>query len=202
MATYTLSNIEGAITLGKQSILQSGSESIWDFLPMPPLEYKPRLGLVPRFGKDGEVVTADERIGARKMTVKINSTANAANESSLISDFNFLVGFFQPSRGPFYITHVERSIRAQCRLERFDSKTTEELLWRSHQGGIIELQLVDGLWEDEIEQTTMSDTGGLANGGTMSVVNSGEFEAFPIITVQPLLDIQEFTITNDATGYF
>src|SRR5690606_7365439 len=90
--------------------------------------------------------------------------------------------------------------RMQVELESLnDRPAADGTLFRVGENNL-ELICLDGFWEDVDETIVESETGGLANGDTLTINNASDVESFPIIRVVTVSDNPEFSILNQETG--
>lgn len=155
-----------------------------------------RAKTIARYSRDGGAITGDQKVDARQLVVKFK--VYAQDDTTYQTFVNTLLGFFRPELGPFYLEDITNARRMLIALQSVpiipvDDGTNERLA-----DGTLNFVMLDGYWEDTTAQSSLSVTGGLTNGETMTVNNGGNFTCYPIITITALQDNPDLTFTNDT----
>jgi len=164
--------------------------------------YKRRLGLKPRFGKDGSVALADQFVDSRTITLdyyKYTADGNKAERDLEYRTFlNTLTAFFDLRYAPFYLHDVDNGIRSEVLLSTHADNPIQGMEYRLGQNQI-SLEMLKGHWED-ITEVTVTQTGSFSTGDSIVVNNDSLFRCFPVITMTAVNSATEVTITNTTTG--
>jgi hypothetical protein len=161
--------------------------------------YRRRVNIQPRFGKSGGVVSGDEQVDARDISLKMN----VASESSVtyLNNINSLVGFFLPDNGPFYMEDTDRNLRTEVRyLSYADNSPETGTQNKVSASNKLDLKMLDSHWEDQDAIIVSSPSGGIANGETLVINNDGPVDCYPIINVRALSNNSDFSIVSDELG--
>jgi len=162
--------------------------------------YKRRVNTQDRYGKDGAVPTGDQMVDSRKISFSYQPVAETDEDYLEIT--NDIVGFFNLSLSPFYLVDTDTSRRCEIVLLEVEDEAKTDGLERRIGKNKLEVEMLDGHWEDEDATTISSETGGLATGENISINNSADVDCFPVITIDAYQSNTNFTIKNLTTGAF
>lgn len=166
--------------------------------------FRRRVGLQPRFGKDGGAVTGDKKVDARNISLSWNVVQQA--DIDYITELSELFAIFRDDKSPYYLVDTDNNRRAQVELESLSDRPASEGTFFRIGENTIELIMLDAYWEDLDLQTASAGTSALSNGGNLIVDNSSDTspniaaECFPVFSIIPTEANSEFTITNSTTG--
>lgn len=152
-----------------------------------------------RLRQDGAEFEGDDTYNARPFT--INFKQYSENDAIYRNSLNNLEGFFRKELKPFYLVDKESLIRAQIAIKGIKVKEQDGMR-RKLGSGVISAIMLDGLWEDlnqtliPMPNTEDGDYITLANGGTLVVNNSCNFNVFPVLYITPLDNVFQFTLEN------
>ena len=159
--------------------------------------YKRRVGIQKRYGKDGGVVTGDQKVDPRDIDLNFNTVSQ--NDTNYIDKLNQIAGFFRAENAPFYLIDLDNNRRTETVQEILsDRKSREGTELRVGQNKL-DLKMLDAHWED-LEEIRISITGGLSSGQVLLVNNDSFVECYPIIKIRPLAANSDVTIRNKTTG--
>jgi len=173
------------------------------------IHYTPRIGglrrrisLEKRYGKPGAKPVGDRQVDSRDFKINFNNTS----EQSPTADFQYIdqlaeiIGMFDLNLEPFYLEDVgELQRRCLIELDGLNDQPASEGTFYRVGDNNIDLNMLDGFWEDLFATVDQTATGGIANGESFLVDNDAQVETYPIITVSPYEDNSEFTLTNTTT---
>lgn len=163
-------------------------------------DWTPRLDTSERLSQDGAAVVSDRRTGPRTLIFNFDIVTDQGSDATARNAMNNLVSFFKPSEGPFYLVDTDNSMRTQIELQGFSINKTMETQFTVLDNNEANFLMVNTYWEDYTETYQSSGTGGLTNGGSMVVNNTGSFDVYPFIEIEALDDISEFTFENSTLG--
>lgn len=160
--------------------------------------FRRRLGLRDRYGRPGSEATGDKMTSSRPISFSFQTVSQ--NDSDYISALADIFAMFRADRAPYYLVDTDNSRRARIEMESQDDRAASEGTSFRIGEGTLELEMLDGYWED-LEQTIVSSpTGGMSNNEVLSVNNSAVADTYPVIEITPYQANSEFTITNTTTG--
>lgn len=159
-----------------------------------------RIGLSQRFGKHGGFITGDRKYSGRKSVLigNIHAIKGISNDSEFINQYKELIEILDERFNPYFLIDTDNNRRIEFDFDRFAPSTSPGLEKISSE---FRLQLIfpEVAWEDINETTEASPSGGTATGETLEVDNTGQMEAFPVITVVPSGVNTAFTLFNNTT---
>lgn len=207
MAAYYLQDVNGLqLQLPSEaSSILTGNAAKWHWSFDPP-GYTPRVNALERYNKDGAVIVSDRRVGERTfrcfadITIGENQGTIAQCDDQYREAEEYVAAFFNDDALPVYLYNSSSNVRCRVELAEWVHSYTEGMMFRHGRHSLV-LKMLD-LWEDSTGQTASSPTGGLSNGSTLAVNNTGRREAYPVLTVTALTDNVDFRITNNTTGEF
>lgn len=165
--------------------------------------YVKRLGLKPRYGKDGDVPLADQYVGSRTIILDYHKYTQdgttQARDLEYRTFLNNLTAFFDPLFAPYFLEDLDNSIRCQVLLEEHADNPSQPGMQYRLGLNQLKLKMLNGHWED-ITENTVSPTGAFVNGDDVNINNDSLFRAFPVITLTAINSATEVTITNTTTG--
>jgi phage-related protein len=157
-------------------------------------QYKRRLGVSQRYGREGAKITGDRKVSSRTLTLQKDfGTSNDDDYNDLIESVH---GIFYDDYSPFYLVDTDRQVRANIELDSINPTWTKGLEKRKTS---IQLQfiMIDSYFENYNVST--ENWANAADSDTYLVTNIGAVDAFPIITITAQGDNFEFTILNQRT---
>jgi hypothetical protein len=161
-----------------------------------------RLSLEKRYGKPGAKPVGDRQVDSRDFKINFNNVSeeNTDADAFYVEKLAAIIGMFDLNLEPFYVEDVgPLQRRALVELDGLnDTPAAEGLFYRIGDNNI-DLNMLDGFWEDLDSTVDQTPTGGIANGGSFLIDNDAQVETYPIITVSPYADNSEFTLTNTTT---
>lgn len=183
-------------------VIEGASVSVNEFNPSG---FSRRLGAKDRYSRDGVIITGDQNIGSR--TVSIRLTASSENSGAVRAFYARFAALFDRYNAPTYLIiendteEPYRPVRAKVALQtdgllsgsRFDMHALT---------GSVTLVLVDGCFETVEEFSAESEGGETADGETLIVENGSRMTAYPVISVSPTTPNYLFRLTNTTTGAF
>jgi hypothetical protein len=178
-----LTSAESELTLDERFKINIGS-------------YKVRVGIQPRYGRPGGVLTGDKHIDPRQITLTF--TVAEEDDQSYIEIFNDLAGFFQEQAAPFYLVDTENSRRIEVSIAELANSFSQGLEYRVGQDNSLQLLAVDSYWEDLTETDDVFTA--VSNGAEFTVTNSGKLKTYPVITFATSISNPDFYLLNQATG--
>lgn len=155
-------------------------------------------GLNKYYGRDGGYVLGDGT--AQAVQLKLVYDSIASNDQAFLSESKQVLEFLRSGNGPYYLRLTPDvgtipPLRWRVDYTKFGNQMDDGLELRSHDRSI-------SLWalDANAEYDTALDTGAVVmqDGDTLDVPNPGDGEAFPIIQVIALGNIQNFTLFNAA----
>lgn len=153
-----------------------------------------RVNTTSRYGKSGGVVTGDEQVDVRDISLKYNILSE--NDLSYLDELNGLIGFFTPDDGPFYLVDTDNNRRALIRYYTGNDEPLDGTVLRVGPTNMLGLKMLDSYWEDLNAQYVYSDSDGIATNGELTIINDGEADCYPIIRIAALASNSDFTLTN------
>jgi len=167
------------------------------------LEYHPRLAslkfrnsLRDRYGKSGSIPIGDKKVSARP--ISFNWTQASENEDDYRNYINYLVGFFDELKSPFFLIDKKYSIRSQIVLNEIVDDPQNAGLYNIVGANRISFTMLDPFYEDEIEQEYSSPTGGLGTGEIININNDGFRIAYPVFEFETNQSNPDFAIVNET----
>lgn len=167
-----------------------------------------------RFRRDGGEIEGDGTFKKRLLTVHYANFAN--NDDDFRTTANNLESFFRDDKRPFHLYDDNNSIRAEVVVTKNKIKTPSGNQ-NIFAGGTMTLEMPNVLWESVDEFIQPGGTGGtgtgtdvgttgnfsgifLSDGDQFTIVNSGQFDAFPRIILTCLNDVISFSLENNTQG--
>jgi phage-related protein len=165
---------------------------------------EPRTGARERYGHDGVILTGDNSVGARRLQIGIDITADS--DTSYRDAYDDIISMFDSRYAPIYVYDDQDDggslpLRARVALSSEDITTQDGLDMRIGRG-MINMIMLDGCWETQTEYTASTPSGGIGTGGTLSVTNTSRRIAYPVIEVTAQAANPAFRLTNVTTGEF
>lgn len=164
--------------------------------------YKKRLGLKPRYGKDGSVALADQYVDSRQITLDYykytQDGTTTARDLEYRTFLNQLTAFFDLVYAPFYLHDLDNEIRCEVLMSSHADNPPQGMEYRLGLNQIT-LEMLKGHWED-IDEVTVTQTGAFSSGDSIVVNNTSLFKCYPVITMTAVNSATEVTLTNSTTG--
>jgi hypothetical protein len=157
--------------------------------------YTQRLGIENYYQRSGGYVAGDREIPTRAMNATFHITSE--NDQDAIDEINELIGFFYGANSPFYLEDMVLDRRMNVDLRSSTPAWRETLVYRFGDNARLDLECLDGLWEDQSEINTNAY---LRTTESMYINNSGDFLTYPVITMTAHATLQDFSIENQTTG--
>ncbi len=157
--------------------------------------YQLRSSIIDRYGKDGGQQVGDRRVKARRLSIEFSFASQ--EQSKYTQVFNKLVSFFDDELAPFYIINTKTNRRALIALNRIKDGSSGENFYRIGARSSLDFDMLEASWED-VEQ--IQEQTNLENGNSVTLNNTGELTAYPLIELIALGSVQSFTLSNENTG--
>lgn len=158
----------------------------------------------------GHVLMGDGHVRNRKISLKFDRAVATIDEGYDL--LNTLASFFRMSDAPFYCENLSRDTRIKVYGD-FKPKHVQGLEYIVFKDSIIELDLVDSVWEGITEETlgpvTMSDGDILCLNTSSFTVPTWAEDIFPVIEIEGLADSDDIfsletgrmEVDSDSTAF-
>lgn len=157
--------------------------------------YKKRIKVGNRYGKDGGYPIGDNKVSARKLTLKYEPAKE--DDESYLNIINELTGFFRAGLEPYYLIDTDNSRQCEIILGNSTDNPVDDGLTYRIGDNKIDLTMLDGHWEDYIA-TIIEET--ISNNDEVIVENTSYAICYPIITLEPTSLNANFILRNLKTG--
>lgn len=178
---------------------------------------KRRVKVMDRLRRDGGIAIGDRTVGIRKYDLTWGNFGTESDDQTVRDNHNKLEGFFREDQEPIYLIQKNENIRGQVVLTGHG--VTHPRGNRNRKNDcVLNLQLVDALWESEDEFAFPGGTGSQTGetGGTggaeqgvgvtlndedeITVTNNAQFDVFPRFYIVPQNNVVKFSLVNSTLG--
>ncbi len=158
----------------------------------PPLSF--RVKPFDRYGQPGSETIGDRQLDGR--TIRMTVEFAATTDEIYFTKSNELISILNPDNAPIYLVDTDNARRCLIETAKITPNTKADGVLMRAEVWELELIMKEAVWED-IDETV--ETATLANGETMTVNNPGIFRAPPIIVINPVGTLPDFSLINNTT---
>jgi phage-related protein len=156
--------------------------------------FKRRLGVQQRYGRDGAWISGDRKVSSR--TIQLQHDITAETDLAYTTQIEALMRIFYDDLAPFYLVDTDRETRAQIELDSI-SESWAKGLEKRLVSITINLIMIDAYFENFNESSEV--WANAANTNTRIINNVGAVDAYPVFIITALADNFEFSILNNRT---